>query len=67
MGLVRVPRVATYGGLIFASLSPEGESLEEQLGKARQYLDRWIGGVHLLGHRVRWRWDERLQKIVSVR
>jgi hypothetical protein len=30
-------------------------------------IDRWIGGVHLLGRRVRWRWDERLQKIVSVR
>lgn len=28
-------------------------------------IDRWIGGVHLLGHRVRWRWDERLGEIVS--
>lgn len=26
-------------------------------------IDRWIGGVHFSGHRVRWRWDERLQGI----
>lgn len=30
-------------------------------------IDRWIGGVHLLGHRVRWRWDECLRDIVSQR
>jgi len=30
-------------------------------------IDRWIGGVHLLGHRVRWRWDERIREIVSQR
>jgi hypothetical protein len=30
-------------------------------------IDRWIGGVHLLGHWVRWRWDERIRKIVSQR
>jgi len=30
-------------------------------------IDRWIGGAHLLGHRVRWRWDERIRKIVSQR
>ena len=30
-------------------------------------IDRWIGGVHLFGRRVHWRWDERLQKIVSAR
>jgi len=30
-------------------------------------IDRWIGGVHLLGHRVSWRWDDRLRKIVSAR
>jgi hypothetical protein len=28
-------------------------------------IDRWIGGVHLLGHRVRWRWDDRLGQIIS--
>jgi hypothetical protein len=30
-------------------------------------VDRWIGGVHLQGHRVPWRWDERQQKIVPSR
>ena len=30
-------------------------------------IDRWIGGVHLIGHRVRWRWDERIARIVSQR
>jgi hypothetical protein len=30
-------------------------------------IDRWIGGVHLLGHRVRWRWDERIREVVPQR
>jgi hypothetical protein len=29
-------------------------------------IDRWVGGVHLVGHRVRWRWDQNQQNIVSV-
>jgi hypothetical protein len=28
-------------------------------------IDRWIGGVHLSGNKVRWRWDERTGEIVS--
>ncbi|HEY7067174.1 MAG TPA: SRPBCC family protein, partial [Chloroflexota bacterium] len=40
-GLLRVPRVAAYRGLIFASLKPEGESLEGWLGGARAYVDLW--------------------------
>src|SRR5262245_55426700 len=40
-GLLRVPRVAEYRGLIFASLSPAGESLESWLGGAREYIDLW--------------------------
>ncbi len=28
-------------------------------------IDRWIGGVHLTGNRIPWRWDERQQKIVA--
>jgi hypothetical protein len=28
-------------------------------------IDRWIGGVHLEGPRVKWRWDERQQRIVT--
>jgi benzoate/toluate 1,2-dioxygenase alpha subunit len=40
-GLPRVPRVAEYRGLIFASLSAAGESLEDWLGGARAYVDLW--------------------------
>jgi benzoate/toluate 1,2-dioxygenase alpha subunit len=40
-GLLRVPRVAEYRGLIFASLSASGESLEAWLGGAREYVDLW--------------------------
>ncbi|MGG1660203.1 aromatic ring-hydroxylating oxygenase subunit alpha [Brevibacillus sp. NRS-1366] len=39
MGLIRVPRIASYRGFIFASLSEDGPSLEEHLGLARPYLD----------------------------
>jgi Domain of unknown function (DUF1835) len=30
-------------------------------------VDRWIGGVHLQGHKIRWRWDEQIRKIISER
>ena len=39
LGLVRVPRVEAYRGLIFASMSPTGESLVDHLGPARRYID----------------------------
>lgn len=29
-------------------------------------LDRWIGGVHLHGRRVRWRWDDGTETIVRM-
>lgn len=41
-GLVSAPRVASYRGFVWASLSPEGNSLEEHLGIAREYLDMAI-------------------------
>ena len=28
-------------------------------------VDRWIGGVHLAGHRVAWRWDEGTERVVT--
>lgn len=28
-------------------------------------IDRWIGGVHLQGHRVRWRWDRSGRRLVD--
>lgn len=30
-------------------------------------IDRWIGGVHLKGRNVKWRWDEKLRTIVGDR
>lgn len=41
-GLVPVPRVAIYRGLIFASLQPQGMGLEEYLGEAMGYIDLWV-------------------------
>jgi hypothetical protein len=29
-------------------------------------IDRWIGGVHLQGHRVPWRWDDGTEAIVRA-
>lgn len=40
--LVRLPRVATYRGMIFASMAPEGPSLEEHLGNAREFIDLFM-------------------------
>lgn len=37
--LLRAPRVASYRGFIFASLSSEGKSLEDHLGHIRYHLD----------------------------
>jgi hypothetical protein len=29
-------------------------------------IDRWIGGVHLHGHHVPWRWDDGTETIVRL-
>jgi hypothetical protein len=29
-------------------------------------VDRWIGGVHLTGRAIRWRWDDGMESIVPV-
>jgi hypothetical protein len=29
-------------------------------------VDRWVGGVHLRGREVRWRWDDGVEAIVAV-
>jgi hypothetical protein len=33
---------------------------------ARNGIDRWIGGVHLVGREPRWRWDEGLEALTTV-
>jgi hypothetical protein len=29
-------------------------------------IDRWIGGVHLQGHHVRWRWDDGTETVIHL-
>src|ERR671930_2229978 len=41
-GLVRAPRMGSYRGLVFASLAPDGPSLEEYLAPLRRYVDWWL-------------------------
>jgi phenylpropionate dioxygenase-like ring-hydroxylating dioxygenase large terminal subunit len=43
MGLVKVPRVDSYRGFIFGSLSPDGISLDEHLGRAKEQIDLFVG------------------------
>jgi hypothetical protein len=33
---------------------------------AQQGIDRWLGGVHLVGENTPWRWDERRGKLVAT-
>jgi phenylpropionate dioxygenase-like ring-hydroxylating dioxygenase large terminal subunit len=40
--LARVPRVASHRGLIFASLTPSGPSLDEHLGPAKRLIDQFV-------------------------
>lgn len=41
-GLTKVPRVGIYRGFIFASLSPEGISLDEHLEPAKKMIDVFV-------------------------
>ncbi|WP_141335658.1 SRPBCC family protein [Paenibacillus sp. tmac-D7] len=52
-GLKEVPKVSSYGGLIFASWDEEICSLDDYLGDIRWYLDRmllkpFLGGIEVL-------------------
>jgi benzoate/toluate 1,2-dioxygenase alpha subunit len=56
--LVAVPRVANYRGFIFASLAPEGESLEAFLGESARVIDTMADqsphGVEVLPGSIRY-------------
>ncbi|MGH7932140.1 MAG: aromatic ring-hydroxylating oxygenase subunit alpha [Candidatus Binataceae bacterium] len=39
MGLVNAPRMGIYRGFVFISFNPAGQSLNDYLGGAREYLD----------------------------
>jgi phenylpropionate dioxygenase-like ring-hydroxylating dioxygenase large terminal subunit len=41
-GLMKAPRVSTYRGMIFASFAEAGETLEEDFGPLRKYIDYWF-------------------------
>lgn len=42
-GLVPVPRMTSYRGLVFVSLAEDGPSLAEHLAPVRRYIDYWLG------------------------
>jgi phenylpropionate dioxygenase-like ring-hydroxylating dioxygenase large terminal subunit len=65
LGLVRLPRVDSYAGFVFASFAPDGPSLVEYLGNAAPYLDivsqqgpqgiRLSAGSHRLTYNANWK------------
>lgn len=60
-GLHSAPRIGTYSDLVFASLNPSIEPLEEYLGDMKWYLDSHLqltsGGMEVVGEPQRWRID----------
>jgi fatty-acyl-CoA synthase len=65
LGLGRVTRVSSYKGFVFGSFAPEGPTLEEHLGGAKETIDRLVanspeGEIQLtagfLRHRVKANW-----------
>ena len=42
LGLTNVPRMGTYRGFVFGSLAPDGISLDEHLGAAKDQIDLFV-------------------------
>jgi nitrite reductase/ring-hydroxylating ferredoxin subunit len=60
-GLARVPRVKTYAGFIFASLSEDGEDLPTFLGSMRENFDNFVdrapqGELEVLDQGIKYRY-----------
>ena len=65
LGLVRLPRVDSFAGFVFASFAPDGPSLDEYLGNAKPYLEvvskqgpdgiRLTAGSHRLTYENNWK------------
>jgi phenylpropionate dioxygenase-like ring-hydroxylating dioxygenase large terminal subunit len=65
LGLVRMPRVQSFAGFVFASFTEDGPSLGEYLGNAAPYLDivsrqgpqgiRLSAGSHRLTYNANWK------------
>lgn len=67
-GLMPVARVGNYRGLIFASLSSEGPSLDEHLAPVKRYIDLWanrspegtitvVSPAHKYSYAGNWKWQ----------
>lgn len=67
LGLTPVPRLGVYRGLVFASLSPDGISLEAHLGQVTEFIDLFIDlspvgeadlntGVQKMKYRGNWKY-----------
>jgi len=66
-GLVKVARVASYGGLVFGSFNAGVVDLETYLGEAKQHIDLWnarcaggtyrAGTAHRYGYRGNWKFQ----------
>ncbi|MGH7966054.1 MAG: aromatic ring-hydroxylating dioxygenase subunit alpha, partial [Candidatus Binatia bacterium] len=66
-GLLKVPRVETYRGFVFGSLSPVGVTLDEHLGQpVKKQIDLFVDlspegeidartGVHKYGYKANWK------------
>ena len=67
-GLRRVPRVDSYRGFVFGSLSPAGMTLDEHLGQAKEQIDLFVeqspqgeikvrSGIHKYGYAANWKFQ----------
>ena len=66
LGMVQLPRVAKYGGFVFASTAPDGPDLESYLGAMTSKIDdvlnlspegeiELVGGALKYGYRANWK------------
>ena len=66
LGMVQLPRVAKYGGFVFASMAPDGPDLESYLGPMTTKIDdvlnlspegeiELVGGALKYGYRANWK------------
>lgn len=65
LGLIKMPRVASFAGFVFGSFAEDGPSLEEHLGNARRYLEivaqqgpdgiRLSAGAHRYEYEANWK------------
>ena len=66
--LLRLDPPGRVGGTTRVQLTDAGARVLAGEGDqiALNGIDRWIGGVHLQGHHVPWRWDDGTETIIGV-